>query len=181
MVLTQLEIPMPSIIRLTELCRRHHIPLILDPAPAQRIPAEVLPCVTWFTPNINGTDPGYLAEAFLHMGVQSVALKLGARGVLIAPGDGCPTLVSGIKVNTLDTTGAGDAFNGAFATALMRGMEPIEAARFACATAAISVTRRGAQPSMPTHEEVKLFLGGRCECSSGGVVRCGPASGDTWL
>lgn len=172
MVLTQLEIPMPSILRLAELCRRHHIPLILDPAPAQEIPAEVLSSVTWFTPNeteaeffaqrmnprTNTVEPHRLAEAFLQTGVRSVALKLGARGVLIAPGNAPSALLPGVAVDAVDTTAAGDAFNGAFATALMRGMEPQEAGRFACAAAAISVTRHGAQPSMPAQEEVEQFL-----------------------
>jgi ribokinase len=172
MVLAQLEIPMPSIVYLAELCRRHHIPLILDPAPAQPIPCEVLASITWFTPNeteaefyaggihpeLNAESPLCRAEAFLKTGVRSVALKLGARGVLIAPGDSASAILPGVVVHAVDTTAAGDAFNGAFATALMRGMKPLEAGRFACAAAAISVTRRGAQSSMPGYEAVMRLL-----------------------
>ncbi|HEX3660469.1 MAG TPA: ribokinase [Acidobacteriaceae bacterium] len=171
-VLAQLEIPIPTIVRLAAMCHRHRIPFVLDPAPAQPLPAEVLSATTWFTPNeteaqffaatlfpdAKTADPERMAEAFLHSGVRSVVLKLGARGVLMAGGGSYPTLIPGMKIDAVDTTAAGDAFNGAFATALMRGMEPDEAARFACAAAAISVTRHGAQPSMPTNEEVLQLL-----------------------
>lgn len=170
-VLAQLEIPMPSIVRLAAFCDRHRIPLVLDPAPAQPIPAGVLSTTAWFTPNeteaqlfaaslvpgVTTADPECLAEAFLHSGVGNVVLKLGARGILLAR-NGRTTLIPGVNVDAVDTTAAGDAFNGAFATALMRGLDPEEAARFACAAAAISVTRHGAQPSMPTNEEVLQLL-----------------------
>lgn len=177
MVLTQLEIPMPSIVRLAAICRHHHVPLMLDPAPAQSIPAEVLSSVTWFTPNeleaaffaqpislerntagLNSGDLLTMAEGLVRTGVQSVAFKLGAQGAFLAKRDGWSALVPGVPVKAVDTTAAGDAFNGAFATGLMRGMKEEEAARLACAAAAISVTRCGAQPSMPREEEVLRLL-----------------------
>lgn len=171
-VLAQLEIPVATVTRLSELCRRDGIPLILDPAPAQPVPREALAGVEWFTPNqieaefyadgmdsgLSRSEPAQLARAFLAMGVRAVALKLGARGVMISSNGGTPLLLPGIAVRAVDTTAAGDAFNGAFATGLMLGMGAPEAARFACAAAAVSVTRRGAQSSMPSRAEVDNLL-----------------------
>lgn len=172
MVLSQLEIPVDSVVQLAKLCKRHRVPLILDPAPAQPLPSAVLQEVTWFTPNeteadffartidpgLSMAEPERVAEAFLETGVGGVALKLGSRGVLVATRDAGTTLLPGIAVDVVDTTAAGDAFNGAFATALMSGAGAAEAARFACTAAAISVSRQGAQPSMPSLEEVKRSM-----------------------
>lgn len=172
-VLTQLEIPLETVDYLSELCRQDGIPLILDPAPAQVLPACMWPRVSWFTPNETeaafyaeradstpaGADAPTLAAAFLRLGVGAVALKLGARGVLLAQQRGAGEMLPAIAVDAVDSTAAGDAFNGAFAVGLMLGMQPGAAGRFACAAAAISVTRRGAQPSMPDREEVEKLLG----------------------
>ena len=171
MVLAQLEIPMRTVEHLAELCDRAGIPLILDPAPARALPAAVLSRVAWFTPNeteaafyakgidsvATAAEPSKLASAFLQMGPAGVALKRGKRGVILAS-SASVELLRANSVEAIDTTGAGDAFNGAFATGLMLEMEPAQAARFACAAAAISVTRRGAQSSMPTREEVARLL-----------------------
>jgi ribokinase len=90
--------------------------------------------------------------------VRNVALKLGSQGVFLAGRD-CPAQrVPAFTVNAVDTTAAGDCFNAAFAVALARGKPPAEAARYAAAAAAISVTRAGAQPSLPTSAEVEAFL-----------------------
>ncbi len=170
-VLAQLEIPMPSVEYLAQLCSRHDVPLMLDPAPAQILAAGIPPHVSWFTPNeteaayfaeqihpeLAGAEPRRLADAFLRTGVGSVVLKLGSRGVLLAS-NGTVVAVPAIHVEAVDSTAAGDAFNGAFAVALMLGRDAGEAARFAAAAAAISVTRRGAQPSMPDREEVERLL-----------------------
>jgi ribokinase len=171
-VLAQLEIPMRTVKHLGELCERHGVPLILDPAPAQRLTADVMRKVAWLTPNETeaafyarqmeleqeGMDPEKVAQCFLHKGVNAVVLKLGSRGVLMATHDERPALVPALSVKAVDTTAAGDAFNGAFAVGLMRGMSALEAARFACAASAVSVMRRGAQPSMPSLEEVDSLL-----------------------
>jgi ribokinase len=177
-VLTQLEIPISTVEHLANICHREGIPLILDPAPAQALPTSVLHSVRWFTPNVteaafylgaaqhNCDSLSYseIAGALLHSGVPGVILKLGADGAYIAssPGrneHGPDEHVGAFPVQVVDTTAAGDAFNGAFATALMSGKSPLESARFAAAAAAISVTRHGAQPSMPTLEEVEHLLG----------------------
>jgi ribokinase len=167
-VLCQLEIPMETVVSVAGLCEQHRVPLILDPAPAQLLPSDLLPMVAWFTPNETEADffarnidsglsiaePERVARALLRTGVGAVALKLGGKGVLIALRDGSTRMVPARAVDVVDTTAAGDAFNGAFATALMLGANPEKAAEFACAAAAVSVTRRGAQPSMPSRDEV---------------------------
>jgi ribokinase len=87
-----------------------------------------------------------------------VLLKLGSRGCLIAEGRQPKQFVAAFRVNAVDTTAAGDAFNAAFAVELLRGRSAKESARIACAAAAVSVTRAGAQPSMPSGLEVEAFL-----------------------
>jgi ribokinase len=168
-VLSQLEIPLETVIPLVDLCERYRVPLVLDPAPAQLLPADLLPKLAWFTPNETEADffakiidpglgiaePERVAKALLQTGVGAVALKLGGKGVLIALRDGSTTTLPAQVVDVVDTTAAGDAFNGAFVTGLMLGASPEKAAAFACRAAAISVTRKGAQPSMPSREEVE--------------------------
>ena len=169
MILTQLEIPFDTSCNLVDVASKLDIPLVLDPAPARALPGGLLRNLTWITPNETearvsaqiGDAPQSdenVARALLAAGAQNVILKLGSRGALVAEQNGSIELVPGYRVDALDTTAAGDAFNGAFAVATMRGMFPVEAARFANAVAAISVTRRGAQPSMPSGEEVARFL-----------------------
>ncbi len=173
MVLAQLEIPHETTEYLVHLANVAGVPLILDPAPAYPLSAAVLSGVTWLTPNETETrlllgldpdDPSPLAapEAaarLLDRGVRNVILKLGSRGVYLAGQDVAAVAVGACSVEVVDTTGAGDAFNGAFAFALVHGgMDPTEAANFACGAAALSVTRPGAQASMPTLEECESFL-----------------------
>src|SRR6202012_5912993 len=147
MVLTQLEIPLESVELLAELCSRYDVPLILDPAPSLSLPSSLLPRLRWFTPNeteaafyagqidpaLADAAPARVAAAFLRLGVQSVALKLGERGVLLASADGPVRQRPALAVKAVDSTAAGDAFNGAFAAGLMLGMDSSEAGRFACA------------------------------------------------
>ncbi len=170
MLLTQLEIPFDTVAYLAGIAERSDIPLILDPAPARDLPLSLLRKVSWLTPNDTETqyllkrrvesDSDYYAAAdsLLLCGTRNVLLKMGSRGALIAQQDGSKEMVPAFSVNPVDTTAAGDAFNGGFAVGLMNGMNPIESARFASAVAAISVTRPGAQPSMPTLNEVEQFI-----------------------
>jgi ribokinase len=171
-VLTQLEIPIETVQHVADLCFQHHIPLILDPAPAQTLPKGLLKRVTWFTPNeteaafygphgLNGNSEAHsrlMAQRLLAQGPAGVLLKMGSRGAYLTTKD-MDEQLDAIKVKAVDTTAAGDAFNGAFAVALLLGKTPIESARFATAAAALSVTRAGAQPSMPTLKEVEQLLG----------------------
>jgi ribokinase len=170
-VLAQLEIPLETVEHLANLCGEENIPLMLDPAPAQALPGTIFRHLSWFTPNEteaaffaaqlsdrDEAEPTQIANALLAAGTKGVVLKMGSRGIYIATPDGLSQVLPAFPVKAVDTTAAGDAFNGAFATALMLGMEKLEAARFASAAAAISVTRAGAQPSMPSRAEVEELL-----------------------
>jgi ribokinase len=172
MVLAQLEIPLETIEYLARICAKENVPLILDPAPAMELPPGILKDIAWFTPNQTEaafylgtkhpeTDPqasAEMAKIFLSKGCRGVVLKMGAHGTYLASKDGIGSLVPAFPVNAIDTTAAGDAFNASFATALMLGKSPLDSATFAAAVAAISVTRIGAQPSMPSMAEVKEFM-----------------------
>jgi ribokinase len=153
------------------------VPFVLDPAPAQALSPETLRNVTWLTPNetetrailkhlghpmkddaFDGNTIPAMAERILETGVRNLILKLGSRGIYLVGKDVPPTSIAPYRVRTIDTTAAGDAFNGGFAYGLTQGLAPIEAARFACAVAAVSVTREGAQRSMPTLAEVEALM-----------------------
>ena len=169
LVLTQLEIPLDTVEHAADLCFQYQVPLILDPAPAQALPPGLLKRVRWFTPNEteaafyapNGLaindDAASRARWLLTQGPEGVLLKMGARGVYLAT-DAIDGQLDAIPVKAVDTTAAGDAFNGAFAVGLLLGKSPKESARFAAAAAALSVTRAGAQPSMPHLQEVEQML-----------------------
>jgi ribokinase len=174
MILAQLEIPMDTIEYLSEIAERLQIPLMLDPAPARAISRDVLRRVTYLTPNeteasalcgmpagdLNPENAGEYAGKLLKSGAANVIIKMGGRGAYVAGADGTRTMVPSFKVRVVDSTAAGDAFNGGLAVALMRGMSLVEAARFAAAVGAVSVTRAGAQPAMPTAREVNRLLKG---------------------
>lgn len=166
-VLTQLEIPIETIRRLAELCDELHVPLMLDPAPAQPLDAAIMSRITWLTPNqteasfyANGADGGdAIIRNLLQRNVRNVILKCGSSGALIgSAGNGIPYAVRAFSVDAVDTTAAGDSFNGAFAVGQLHGLTVQESARYATAAAALSVTRKGAQSSLPTHQEVDHFL-----------------------
>jgi len=171
-VLAQLEIPIETVEYLAQVCVRENVPLILDPAPATQLPPSIFRNAAWFTPN--QTEAGFFAdergdgnhtlaaaqlvELLRSKGSTGVVLKMGAEGIYLAPPAGVAESIAAIPVKAIDTTAAGDAFNGGFATGLMLGKSPVESARFATAVAGISVTRRGAQPSMPSRAEVEQLL-----------------------
>ena len=171
-LLTQLEIPLETVEHLATIAARERIPLMLDPAPARFLPPSLLRSVDWLTPNetetciLLGREAQELSEnqiedaakALLDGGSRNVILKLGDRGCYVALADGTRQLLPAYVMKAVDTTAAGDAFNGAFAVALMNGQEPLDSASWASAVAAISVTRPGAQTSMPTASEVARFL-----------------------
>lgn len=167
--LMQYEIALDTVVYLAKILRREGKRLILDPAPAAPAPEGLYPCVDYITPNATelatltgmavDTQEQVVAAArrLLDMGVGAVIAKLGARGCLYVDSQQVIP-VSGFKVNTVDTTAAGDSFNAGFAVALAEDM-PIEAAlRFANAVAALSTTGAGAQGSMPTREQVEALM-----------------------
>jgi ribokinase len=171
-VLTQLETPLETVEYLASITRKEGIPLVLDPAPAQPLSPSLLERVDWLTPNESETCSllglksqdvpenamEEVAELLLQRGSRNVLLKLGQRGCFLALADGRRVFLPAYAVRAIDSTAAGDAFNGAFACALLEGHDPVRGATWASAVAAISVTRRGAQPSMPTAAEVHAFL-----------------------
>jgi ribokinase len=166
MVLAQLEIPIETVEWLANACAGYGVPFMLDPAPACTLPGSVLKNVTWFTPN--QTEASFYSEQaktseltltkLFQTGVVNVILKLGSEGAILATHDGIRDHVEAFSVDALDTTAAGDGFNGAFAVGLMRGDTVVTSCRFAAAAAAICVTRRGAQSSLASETEVLSFL-----------------------
>ncbi len=164
-VLAQLETPLASILLAAEAARASGAVFILDPAPARALPENLMVMVDWITPN-EGEARMLLgwpsdraidedaAVALRALGARNVILKLGVRGAIVLEQGSAPVAVAAPAVDAVDTTAAGDAFNGAFAVALIEGKNAIDAVRFACAAASISVTRAGAQPSMAYRHEI---------------------------
>ena len=148
------------------------MPVILNPAPARALPNRLLKLISILTPNeteaelltgIKVTDEAAAARACAKLrarGVRTVILTLGSRGAYLADA-GEQRLVPGFKVKAVDSTAAGDIFNGALSVALAERKPLRDAVRFANAAAALSVTRLGAQPSAPTRAEIERFLGRR--------------------
>ena len=165
----QLEIPLDAVTEAIRLAHASGVLTILNPAPASPLPDELLRQVSVITPNasetevltgIAPTDDEALeraARALLARGPGAVLITLGAGGVFVATRDGRER-IPGWQVTAEDTTGAGDVFTGALAVALSERRPLADAARFANAAAAISVTRRGAQPSAPRREEIERLL-----------------------
>jgi ribokinase len=165
-VLIQNEIPLAAIRQAAE----DPALTIYNPAPAAQLPADVYPLFDWITPNesetfiLTGIRPVDVdsciaaATALLDRGVSNVALTLGARGSFYAS-EGLATMVPTIEVNAIDTTAAGDAFNGALAHFLTTGLRPVEAVRLANCAGALATTKFGAQSSMPTLQEVMEAAG----------------------
>jgi ribokinase len=163
--ITQLEQPIPAAKRALEIARASGVTTILNPAPAAPLEDAIFALCDYITPNeteaeaLTGMPVGNeeearkAADALLAKGVKTAIITLGEKGALIH-GKGVSQVVPAFKVGkVLDTTGAGDAFNGGFAAALAGGFEPLEAVKFGCAVASISVTRQGTAPAMPSREE----------------------------
>ena len=169
--LTQLEQPVGAALRGLQLARAAGVTTILNPAPAAALSDEMLALCDYITPNeteaadLSGLPVDNIeqakaaADALLARGVGAVLVTLGANGVLYRDAKQthhCPVVSAGPVV---ETTGAGDAFNGGFAVALAEGMSIPDALRFGCATAGFSVTRPGAAAAMPARSEIDALLG----------------------
>ncbi|MGZ2257269.1 ribokinase [Roseobacter sp. A03A-229] len=164
---TQLEQPMPAAVRALELAREAGVTTILNPAPAAELPDGMLALCDYVTPNeteceaLTGVavesaeDAARAAEALRALGVGTPIITMGAQGAYLDGHGLVPAMTAGAVV---ETTGAGDAFNGGFAAALAEGKPALEAVRIGCATAGISVTRPGTAPAMPTRAEVDALL-----------------------
>ena len=167
---TQLEQPMEAAHRALQIARDAGVRTILNPAPADTIADEMLALCDYVTPNeseaegitgvpvVTVADAERAADALLDRGVGTAIITLGENGVLIRNREVSAHVPAMDAGPVVETTGAGDAFNGGFATALAEGADPVQAARFGCATAGISVTRPGTAPSMPSRAEIDALL-----------------------
>ena len=175
MVILQMEIPMEVNEVVIDMATEAGVPVLLNPAPAMSIKDDALHKLTYIVPNeteaailtgivIRGTDGKIDFEAaekaaklLLDQGAQNVIITLGDAGAICATRDGleyCPSIEN---VTAIDPTAAGDSFIGAFAVARTSGMPNLEAIQFACKAAAITVSRKGAQPSLPTRHELEKY------------------------
>lgn len=169
-LLVQLETNMEAVEEAVKLANRHHVPVILNPAPYQKVGAELLKGIAFATPNeteaslltgiqvVDEQSALAAAKKIYEMGVHTVIITLGKKGCFLYTGGEQGQLVPGFEVSAVDTTGAGDAFNGGFAHAIAERRSLQEAVRYANAVAALSVTKVGTAPSMPFKEEVDAFL-----------------------
>lgn len=168
-LLTQLETNVSATNRVIDIAHKNHTKVILNTAPVQPIEDEVLKKVYLITPNeveaeiLTGIpvdskeNADKAADWFFEKGVENVLITLGGRGVYIAT-DEKRAIIPAYHVEAIDTTGAGDAFNGGLVAALAEGKNLWEAAAFANALAAIAVQRLGTTPAMPTREEIEQFI-----------------------
>jgi len=173
MLLTQLETPLETVEYLAAFAKRQGVPLMLDPAPACALPATLLQNVAWLTPNETEAqtllqrelrfeaDTQAAVEELLARGAKNVLLKLGDKGAVVLQKSRVMERIAPCKVNAVDTTAAGDAFNAGFAVSLLRGHSVLQSAEYASAVAALAVTRPGAQQSLPMQHEVDAFLATR--------------------
>ena len=161
-VLCQLEIPMDCVLAAARLAKKHARPFVLNPAPAQALPAELRSLVSVLTPNAYelalslGLPADTPVETLIRQSGCQVVMTLGSDGALYNDDTGILHRQSTFKVNPVDTTGAGDTFNAALAVFWQQGIAP--AVKQACAAAALSVTKAGAQGGMPTAAELAEFL-----------------------
>jgi ribokinase len=168
--MTQLEQPIPAALRALEIAKAAGTTTILNPAPAATLDDKIYKLCDYITPNeseaavLSGivvTDvksASKAAEWFLNKGVGTAIITLGVQGALLHSKTQSVLIPIFNAGKVVDTTGAGDAFNGGFAAALSRGEKAEAAARFGSAVAGISVTRPGTAPSMPQWEEVKALM-----------------------
>ena len=169
LMVLQLETPLVTIQTAVVLAVQKGIPIILNPAPAQPLPDSILQHISALTPNeteaelltgVKITDLKTAARAagiLLERGVKNVIITLGAKGAWVATKEG-QRHVPGFRVKAIDATAAGDTFTGALSVALAEGRTSLQAVRFGHAAAALSVMKKGAQPSIPSRKEIEAFL-----------------------
>ncbi len=168
-LMLQLEINQDAMEKVIEMAAGLGVCVVLNPAPAHPLPESLLRKIDVLTPNeseaatlsgipVNDTgDAKKACGVLLGMGVKSVVITMGSRGVYVSDGTK-DEFIPAIRVKAIDTTGAGDAFNGGFITALAEGFDLFDAARFGNATGALSVTRLGTAPSMPHRVDIDALI-----------------------
>ena len=168
-VVCQLEVPIETVEQAAKLAKKNNVPFILDPAPARELSDELLSMVDIIKPNeteaeiltgikvIDDASAAKAADALLSKGIETVIITLGEKGLMLATKDS-KEMIANNKVEAVDSTAAGDAFTGSLAYGLANGRSLKDATIYANAVAAISVTRLGAQSSMPAKEEVDAFI-----------------------
>ena len=169
MLLMQLECPLRTVEMAARIASRAGVRVVLNPAPARPLPDSLLSCVQLITPNqtetelltgvaVQSPDQAARASAILHeKGIETVVITLGEQGAYVSR-QNQGVLIPGFKVEPVDTTAAGDTFNGALAAGLLEGRDLHDAVRFAHACAAISITGLGSQTSIPTREQAIALL-----------------------
>jgi ribokinase len=169
LLLLQLEIPIPTVLSAAQRARENNVRVILNPAPAKELPNELISLAHFIIPNeselgiltglpVNDVSSAErAAKQLLEHGAQNVIVTLGSAGALIVTKEGA-THIPSFRVNVVDTTAAGDAFIGGFATALLQNKSFEESVRYGCACGALAATKFGAQPSLPAREEVERFM-----------------------
>ncbi|MCX6574907.1 MAG: ribokinase [Candidatus Aminicenantes bacterium] len=170
-LLMQLETPLETVRKAAEIAAAQGVPVILNPAPARALDDHLLSRISILTPNETETemltgikirkesDMARASQKLLNKGVRAVFITLGSKGAFVASEtEKIRRIIPAFKVKAVDTTAAGDVFNGALAVALAEGRSLLDAARFANAAAALSVTKLGAQPSAPYHKDIEKLL-----------------------
>lgn len=169
LLLLQLEIPLPTVLRAAQRAKENNARVVLNPAPAKELPDELIALADFIIPN--ETELSLLtkqkvsdmasaesaAKNLLRRGAKNVIVTLGGKGALIVNTETCKQ-VDTYQVNVVDTTAAGDAFIGGLATSLLENKPLEDAVRFGCACGALAVTKFGAQPSLPTKEAVEQLI-----------------------
>jgi len=169
LILLQLEIPIPTVLYAAKQASQNGARVILNPAPAQSLPDKLISLADFIIPNetelslLTGLEVEDISSAekaakvLLDRGAKNVIVTLGSKGALIVSSNQT-TQVNACKIDVVDTTAAGDAFIGGFASALLRGFEIESAVKYANACGALAATKFGAQPSLPTKEETERFM-----------------------
>ncbi len=169
LLLLQLEIPIPTVLSAIRRAHESGLHIILNPAPATQLPEEIISNIDYLIPNetelslLTNMDVNDIpsaeraAKSLLERGVKNVIVTLGDRGALIVNNE-TSTQIDTYKVNVVDTTAAGDAFIGGFAYSRLQNKSLEESVRYGCACGALATTKFGAQPSLPTKEDVEKFI-----------------------